>query len=542
MTSIIESLKKIIARDAITADTDSFPWIKPDAPAARSSTSSGFTESVTDADLEEMYDRNQAAHAIVSDVTVDAFTKFTCTDGKENELEKFNAEVQVLFTKLISKSLIRALFFTRLYGHSGVLIGYADGKAMSTPVKGTPKIKYLQVIPKTWIDDIILKKNAAGGLLLPPELDHYTINTDNTPQNIDASRLVHLRRPSLTEESLEGESALLCIYDDLTVLKNMSWGFGQAAWRHGGGLTSFVAPDSADPQAQIDAIDELVTNINAMTVLTLPPGTQKLPEYSSSLNPKDYIDTALQLISIGSRIPVSILRGSVAGSLTASEKDRKDYFELLDNIQKEILTPALMDILKRFQASGQLPQQEFMIKWDRTPIWMMEEQKSKLFVAQTELAEAKTKTETNIARKTYLEYRDMKAAQAKKTADSLPQIRHPGLILESPHAELIWRGIQKAVVKPVSLDSHIGEPLYLISDNVAYGVVVLDSGEPITQTEFKARAPAHLSADDASLKRKQKLFYYDIKLLSLFERPRACETTDGARHLAKKVTFTKEED
>jgi hypothetical protein len=83
----------------------------------------------------------------------------------------------------------------------------------------------------------------------------------------------------------------------------------------------------------------------------------------------------------------------VAGSLTSSEKDRKDYFELLDNIQKEILTPALTDILSCFQASGQLPKQEFLIAWDRAPIWEIEEQRAKLLVAQTELTEAKTQAQ-----------------------------------------------------------------------------------------------------------------------------------------------------
>jgi hypothetical protein len=236
----------------------------------------------------------------------------------------------------------------------------------------------------------VLKTDQSGGLPIPLELDHYNISISDTPQDLDASRLIHLRNPSIHEESLEGESSLICIYDDLTSLKSMTWGFGQAAWRHGGGLTAFVAPDSSDPQVQIDAIDALVTDINAMTVLTLPYGTQMITERGAGLDPKEYFETCLQMISIGSRIPVSILRGSVAGSLTSSEKDRKDYFELLDNIQKEILTPAMMDILQRFQASGQLPIQEFLIVWARAPIWEIEEQRAKLLVAQTELTEAKT--------------------------------------------------------------------------------------------------------------------------------------------------------
>ena len=514
-----------------------FPWSKPAEPTSRSSTSSGFVESVSDTNLVSMFKRNQAAHAIVADVATDAMTTFTVTSSKGDTLEKFNGEVQAIFRQFIIKPLTRALIFSRLYGHCGILTGYADGKGMETKLRGTPKIQYLQAIPQPWINEIVLKKDKAGGLILPPELDHYNISISHTSQDIDASRLTHLRIPSLNEESLEGESAILCIYDDLTSLKSMTWGAGQAMWRHGGGLTAFVAPDSTDPQAQIDAIDELVTDINAMTVLTLPHGTDMLTEKGTGINPKEYFDACLQMISIGSRVPVSILRGSVAGSLTASEKDRKDYFELLDNIQKELLTPALMDILNRFQVSGQLPQQEFLIEWDRTPIWMLEEQKGKLFVAQTELAEAKTKTETNVARKTYIEYKEMKSEQAKKTTDALPNIPHAGLILNTPHAELIWRGIQKAIVKTSSLDKHLGEPLYLVSDGICYGLVMLDEEQILNTTELEATAPKHLMADDANLKRKQKVFYYDVKLLSLFDKPKRCEVPEGARNYSKKVEF-----
>jgi len=389
-----------------------FPWSKPAAPSTRSTTSNGFVETVTDANLKDMFKRNQAAHAVIADVAVDAMTTFTCTDGAGNKLEEFNAEAQLIFETFISQPLTRSIVFTRLYGYCGILTGYADGKGMETTVEGTPNIQYLQAIPKPWINEIVLKKDQAGGLRLPLELDHYTISIGNTTQDIDASRLTHLQIPSLEEESLEGESAILCIYDDLTVLKSMTWGFGQAAWRHGGGLTVFIAPDSTDPQAQIDAIDEIATDINAMTVMTMPHGTGVASESGTGLNPKEYFNTCLQMISIGSRIPVSILRGSVAGSLSASEKDRKDYHELLDNIQKEILTPALTDILHRFQVSGQLPLQEFIIEWDKTPMWTVEVERAKLIAAQAALEEARTKTELAKAKQAELDYKDQKQQMA----------------------------------------------------------------------------------------------------------------------------------
>lgn len=402
MKKLFKDLRKTIARDA--SAVLGFPWSAPAEPSSKATTSSGFVDSVSDSDLEGMFERNQAAHAIVADVATDAVTVFTCTDAEGEELEEFNAEVQAIYSTHIINPLIRALLFTRLYGHCGILVGYADGsKDLAQEATPTAHIQYLQVIPKKWISKIVLKADDSGNLTLPVELDKYTIDIGNNQQDVDASRIIHLRTPSLKEESLDGNSVLLCIYDDLTVLKSMTWGAGQAMWRNGAGLTVFIAPDSEDAQAQIDAISEVTTDINAMTVLTMPPGTDVVTGKIGSLNPKEYFEVCIQMICIGSRIPVSLLRGSVAGSLTASEKDRKDYFELLDNIQKEILTPTLLDILHRFQVTGQLPEQEFLIKWARTPVWEMEEHRAKLLVAQTELTEAKTEATLRAAGQTSAE-------------------------------------------------------------------------------------------------------------------------------------------
>jgi len=117
--------------------------------------------------------------------------------------------------------------------------------------------------------------------------------------------------------------------------------------------------------------------------------------------------------------------------------------------------------------------------------------------------------------------------------------QYSGLLMPHPHGELIWRGIQKAIVKPASLGKHLGEPLYLISDNLCYGLVMLDTEEVLSADEFHARASKHLMADDAKLSRKQKVFYYNVKLLNLFPEPRACTIPDGARNFAKKVTFAR---
>ena len=337
-----------------------FPWKQPASGTAKARKSNGFVDVITDRDYKDAVERNQAAHAIVTDVASDAFTGFSNAPPFEE-----------LFESMIAVPMKQAYMFCRMYGYCGLLIGYADGTDMSKPSKSGAKIEYLQPIPKNWIEEIIYKK-VNGHPILPLTVESYRVNIATTPQTIDGSRMVLISNPSLDAGSIEGEPSLKCVYDLITVLKSMDWGIGQAMWRHGGGLTAFIVADSRNQQEQIDAIDELVTDINAMTTLTLPAGTQMYTEMNQGLNPEPYYRMVMQQLAFGTRIPTSILIGSQAGSLTASEKDRHDYYELLGDIQADVLTPALMNILERFVESKQLIDGVVSIEWNVAPAWKPE--------------------------------------------------------------------------------------------------------------------------------------------------------------------------
>lgn len=333
-----------------------FPWNRP-ASKAKARKSNGFQDTITDVDYKNAVERNQAAHAIVVDVASDAFTGFE------------NASFQKLFDEMISVPMRATYMFCRMYGYCGILIGYADNGNLSQPANPSSKIEYLQPIPKNWIEEIVYKKED-GYPVLPLTVEAYKVNISTSPQLIDGSRMVLLSNQSLDAGSIEGEPSLKCVYDLITIIKSMDWGSGQAMWRHGGGLTAFIVADTRNQQEQIDAIDDLVTDINAMTTLTLPAGTQMYTEKSKGLDPVPYYDVIVQQLSLGTRIPTSILIGSQAGTLSASMKDRHDYYELLGDIQEDVLTPALMDILSKFQASGQLPQGDMNIEWSDAPDWI----------------------------------------------------------------------------------------------------------------------------------------------------------------------------
>lgn len=525
----------------VTAARLGFPQL---TPRQTSSTDTGmFQEVITDGDRTEMFKRNQLAHAIVADVASDALTNFEILKPGGEEFSELNNEVQTLYTEKIAISLLRTLTYMRIHGQAGLLIGFSDEKSFSTPVTRGAKIEYLQALPKELVDKIVLNKDAkTQEVVLPLTLNHYLLKSG---EKIDASRIIHLHTFTLGETSLDGLSCLDPIYDLLTVVKSMDWGVGQTMWRQGAGLTTLTAPDGSK-QTQVDAIDEAVADINAKSVLTVPAGTKVETHHPGGLPPEGFYNVTVNQIAAGSRIPVSILLGSQRGTISASEKDRKDYYELLKSIQINYISPMLIKIINLFQASKQLPEGEFTIKFHEPTIISLEESKAKLNLIEGEHKQALAMLHKANAKlitiRTEKEIEAFEKEREAKTDSKSPemQLDYPGLILSYPHGKLIRDGIQKAIVKPVQLTSYIDEPLFIISNSLCYGIASLAEGREISLDEFNMLIPKHFVSEEERLRLwedKQKLFYYPVHLLMLFEKPRKCTVADDAQNFVPHVTF-----
>ena len=274
---------KHFIRDALNAALQKlvFPWLTPH-PTKTSGEVGYFQVNISNADLYEMYKRNQLAHNIVFDVAYDVLSGgFTVTDSNGEENKQLNAPTQELYASTIHQPLLKAILYARLYGSGGILLGYRDTGGFEKVANTRDKIDYLFSIPNKWIQERVAEKDNAGNTVIPPKLAKYVLS--NPSVNIDASRIVHLQ-PLSIEENLDGESCLHSIFDVLTVLKNMDWSTGQAMFWHGAGLTTIVAGEGSN-QAQIDAIDEAVSEINAKTVLVLPLGCEIQTHQPGALDP-----------------------------------------------------------------------------------------------------------------------------------------------------------------------------------------------------------------------------------------------------------------
>jgi hypothetical protein len=375
-------MKKLF-RDALNSALTKlgFPFLTPH-PTKTGKEIGYFQIKITDSDLYQMYKRNQLAHNIITNVAYDVFSSgFRCLTLKGEEDKEFDAKVQQIYERFIHYPLFKTYLQARLYGSAGLLIGSNDRNELDKPAKVEDKISYLYPIPHDWVFQAAPEKDEMGNIVLPQKLAYYELKyLKTTSTKIDASRLAHIQ-PSSIEDNFEGESAY-CVFDVLTVLKNLDWATGQAMFRHGAGLTTIIAGVGAS-QAQIDAIDAAVSEINVKTVLILPPGCTKETDRPGALDPEKYYNVITAQIAGGSNIPISILMGAQAGAVEASTKDRKDAIQVND------LTPPLTAVIKRFQASKQLPNNDFLIQWNSPSIFIIDIARGKLYEARAEHEEAK---------------------------------------------------------------------------------------------------------------------------------------------------------
>lgn len=373
---------KTVGDSSIYGET-SFPYGAVTSAEASTTTEydksvSLFQKNISLAELYETATRNPLASVIIMDVASDVFAKgFEIKEiNDEHEIvenKKLNNRFQYTYEHMIKQELIKAYQLARLYGYSLLLLGYDDGLDLSLPPDSSAKIKYVFAVSRRWVEEIEYHANDNGEVYLPLTIKSYKLNEGNaTDKKIHPKRVVHIENPGIGSFKT-GTSAILPCYDDLLVLKHVTWGAGQTMWRSGNQLVVVIAPPRASAD-QIAAIDTALTDLNAQSAFTLPFGSTVNAYTPSGLNPEPYASIPLNNIAAATRIPISILIGAQSGALSASLTDQRDYANTLAGIQANVLTPILNDIFKRFKYTGQLDMVNFKIEWKSTLTMSLAEQ------------------------------------------------------------------------------------------------------------------------------------------------------------------------
>jgi hypothetical protein len=277
--------------------------------------------------------REPVAHRIVFTVAHDIFDHWfqLYLEGKEQD-KKFDTAVQQELTRINAKrELMRMAVFERAYGWAILALGYADAaESLAEPTANPQGLEEVKAYGPLQIASVTEVKNRNDPRYGMPEF--YFIKRAGVASNlkIHYTRVIHFAS-RLLEHDWKGMSSLDPVWDDLVTLRNIRWGMGQTMYRYGHGF-----PDLTFTGAEKSDIDTWVTdgnfeNLSARTYFA--HNENQTIEFKGlagrALDPMNYYLPIMENISAGSGIPLAILRGVQAGTLTGSEVNQQEYFALI---------------------------------------------------------------------------------------------------------------------------------------------------------------------------------------------------------------------
>ena len=337
-------------------------------------------------------------------------------------------------------------------------------------------------------------------------------------------------------DMLLGTSLILSVFRSIERLTNIDWAIAQALYKHGLPTRSISVGDSNhEPTTEdIEKVAEDVKGIDSAAEYTHPywqqVGTVD-PKWPSNVEaiPKYFV----QHVVTASGIPHHILLGEErVGTKATAQSLQRALSLMLDPLQLRLKSFVEDQIFRHVLDLEDCDSEVSFIWHEPVP-------EPALPLADKVIDLANTFIEGR-ALITWAEARNMLKLTTSVEAIELnvSAENYWGLPLVAPHAQLIWQGRKKAIVKSKEFRAHIGEPLYLLQNQVCYGIVRLDSPVEISLKEFNELAPKHLVSEE---ERKEwwleydKLYYYPVIIDKRFDPPRDAEYDSHAQVFVSEV-------
>jgi len=369
----------LVGNDQIGPSTDprGFPYTNPSANVEP--IGSLFPAEITNKQVTDMYKRYQLGRRIIDDPVDDALANgFIPTDDSLKPLEEKQAKQCFVLYERHKTRINRYLKLVKLYGASALAFGFVDTQYpgdWARPVTDGTLFNFTQPIPRPTISQVKTTN------YMPQEIEWIQFSFGQGLYTSDPSRFLWSFNPALTEESVEGESALAPVFNVLRVQIHADWSIGQQLWRNAGGLLAMYAPKrNFSPQDKLDAIGS-VANHNSKTVVYVPPGwmLKEVLRKAGNIAIGRTYDVVIKQIAAGCGIPPSILLGSTKSNIFSKEgsisEDQATYFRLLHKQQENFIGPQLQKFFRIGQKAGLIdpgpihitfPSQELLTTLEKT--------------------------------------------------------------------------------------------------------------------------------------------------------------------------------
>lgn len=306
--------------------------------------------------------REPTAHRLVFQVAHDVFDKwFKVEEISEKPDPNFDRDVQEILGKLNAKSVFSQMAaFERGFGWAIIALTSVDyGQNLASPVKQPRELR--ELVP--YAGDLHFTVQTADEDRDPKSDRHglpnlYTFNqltvTGSRQVKIHYTRVIHFAT-RLLDHAYKGLSVLDCVYDDMTVSRNVRWGLGQTIFRYGSGFPDVTVTGATGKQLDDLEASQQFKNLQARTYFLHNEKTtfDFKGVAGRTLNPEPYHQITMESISIGSGVPASTLRGVQAGAVTGSEVNQLDYSKLVSDAQTRF-EPGVRALIDLLIACGQV--------------------------------------------------------------------------------------------------------------------------------------------------------------------------------------------
>lgn len=268
--------------------------------------------------------------------------------------------------------------------YAALILRVADGQALNTPLISARELVDIVPLYESQIKVAALNSDTQSPDFGEPTMFQYRRQRpqalgDKQGQpdewvDVHPSRVVIMAEGSVGD-FLEGVPLLKAGFNALIDLEKIAGGSGESYLKNSartivikfeqGASPAAIAsePGSAAPvdvKAAIEAKTKAL-NRNIDSSLVLQGGDASTLQ-TSVADPKPSFEVAANLFAASVRIPYTILFGQQTGRL-ASDEDAADFNARCSSRQANEITPVLERFVRRLQAAGIVPEQEFVVEW-----------------------------------------------------------------------------------------------------------------------------------------------------------------------------------
>ena len=323
----------------------------------------GYLADPGDSDYWDFFDRDGLASAIVRAYPEECWTDNPyITDSPTTVTTKFEKAVSDLVKSAkLFHYLERVDILAGAGSYAILLLGFDDGRSVSSEVRRAKKLLYMQPIPCKDIEDMPLNENTSSPDYGKPL--YYQING----KKWHPSRVIHVAENCLISD-VYGTPRIKNVFNRLYDIQKILGSSAEMFWR--GGFPGFSV--EADPEATItDAVktdikDEVEEYVHDLTRFMLFQGVKVNQLKPMIADPRPHMSIQIEMISAITRIPKRILMGSERGELSSAQ-DERAFTKHVVHRRLQFCSPTILrPLIQRLIDVGVLPMPRkgvFEIEW-----------------------------------------------------------------------------------------------------------------------------------------------------------------------------------